>query len=518
MSSEISPIQGFISVLVAIVLIVASIARLNGVDSREPPAAKPTVPLLGHVFGLLWNGTAYFQQLCDKNPNIPAITIPIFKAKTYIITAPWLLQAVQRNSRIISFDPFLSFATDRIAGCSKHAQNILREKPAGGQGGNHNVIHAMHPTLLGDGLDDMNESMIKRLKLWNDALAARAPMKIDLCEWCREVITVAASESMWGELNPFKSKVIRDAFWDFEGGMNALLLKFLPQLTARRGWKGRETLFNAFVEYYKADGTKSGSQLAKARWNCLHEMGVSLEDIARLETSMCIGLLANTVPTAFWFLFDVCSRPEILEKIRGELYEHAVHIDPETKSAIVDLADIREHCPFIIAALQESLRTRNTGRATRLVYEDVVIDNKYLLKKGSIIQIPYQAVHEHEKVWGSTSKNFDPTRFLNRTQRKVGGFLEFGMSPNTCPGRHFAAGEILSFVAALILRFDLTPTISSPGAPWNEPEIQPSSVVTSFAALKNPLLVSATPREKYQDYDWDFRVTRGSGRFELIMG
>lgn len=149
----------------------------------------------------------------DKNPNLPAFTIPIFKAKTYVVATPSLLQAIQRNSRIVSFDPFINVAADRIAGCSKYAQYILRETRSGGQGGNQNILHAMHPALLGDGLDDMNENMIKSLKSWNDALAARAPMKIDLYEWCREVITVAATESMWGYLNPYKSKAMRDAFW-----------------------------------------------------------------------------------------------------------------------------------------------------------------------------------------------------------------------------------------------------------------------------------------------------------------
>lgn len=63
MFSEDPVAQVVISVLVGIVLVVASISRLNRLDPREPPAAKSTVPLLGHIFGLLRNGTAYFQQL-----------------------------------------------------------------------------------------------------------------------------------------------------------------------------------------------------------------------------------------------------------------------------------------------------------------------------------------------------------------------------------------------------------------------------------------------------------------------
>lgn len=100
----------------------------------------------------------------------------------------------------------------------------------------------------------------------------------------------------------------------------------------------------------------------------------------------------------------------------------------------------------------------------------------------------------------------------------MGGFLQFGTSPNTCPGRHSATGEIHSFVATLILRFDLTPTSSSPGTLWNEPKVQDSSVITSFEVPKTPYMVKVTPREKYKDYDWDFRVTRGKGRFDLVMG
>jgi hypothetical protein len=63
MFPEILSTPVIVPVLVAIVLIVASIARLNSLDPREPPAAEPTIPFLGHIFGLLWNGTAYFQKL-----------------------------------------------------------------------------------------------------------------------------------------------------------------------------------------------------------------------------------------------------------------------------------------------------------------------------------------------------------------------------------------------------------------------------------------------------------------------
>jgi hypothetical protein len=121
---------------------------------------------------------------------------------------------VQRNARNISFEPLLAQATERIAGCSQETVEMTRPSRSGGGGGGQAVVHAMHPTLLGDGLDDMNEIMAKNLKISLDELAAdSSEPTIDLFNWCKEVMTIASTDSTWGPLNPYKSKFLRDCFW-----------------------------------------------------------------------------------------------------------------------------------------------------------------------------------------------------------------------------------------------------------------------------------------------------------------
>lgn len=151
-----------------------------------------------------------------KHPDLPIFTVNIPQAKTYIINSPALVAAVQRNARNISFEPLLEQASERMAGCSPEAVRQMRPARSGGVGGAQNVIHAMHPTMLGDGLDTMNEGMARNLKVQIDELAKDSesePATIDLFDWCKEAMTIASSDSVWGPTNPYKSKFLRDCFW-----------------------------------------------------------------------------------------------------------------------------------------------------------------------------------------------------------------------------------------------------------------------------------------------------------------
>lgn len=262
--------------------------------------------------------------------------------------------------------------------------------------------------------------------------------------------------------------------------------------------------------------------LAKVRWEGHNAVGISpISEIARLEASMGFGLLSNTIPTTFWFLFDLYSRPNLLSKVREEVRQNALHIVDNSqaganKTAIVDLADIREKCPFFVSTFQESIRFRSMGAPTRHLFEDVMLEG-YLLKKGSTLQMPSSSVHSHPSSWGSTATEFNPSRFLkSESPRKLGGFLGFGVTPSICPGRHFASSEILSLAAALILRFDFSPAESSTSS-WVAPPVR-YLLTAAVPPPASPFHVKATLRDDYRDYEWDFRVTKGKGQFGLVIG
>ncbi len=100
-----------------------------------------------------------------------------------------------------------------MAGISGDGLKLLEETESGGGGINNKVIHAMHPALLGPGLDKMNETMIKNLKVSIDELEVKKVVTFDLHAWCRHAITVASTDAVYGPQSPYKSKEVEDAFW-----------------------------------------------------------------------------------------------------------------------------------------------------------------------------------------------------------------------------------------------------------------------------------------------------------------
>lgn len=100
-----------------------------------------------------------------------------------------------------------------MAGIQGKGLKLLQEKENGGGGVNNDVIHSMHPVLLGSGLDRMNSTMIKNLQISIDKLESQYDVSFDLHTWCRHAIVVASTDAVYGSLNPYKSEEIENAFW-----------------------------------------------------------------------------------------------------------------------------------------------------------------------------------------------------------------------------------------------------------------------------------------------------------------
>ena len=151
--------------------------------------------------------------LSQKLTSSPIYTFDLYATKMYIVKTGKLVSAVQRNHKIISFNPFLTAAAKRMAGITGKGLKLLQEKQYGGGGINEDIIHAMHPALLGPALDLMNQKMISGLCSSVDALASNGKNPLDLHAWCRHSITVASTRAVWGSKNPYESENLRSAFW-----------------------------------------------------------------------------------------------------------------------------------------------------------------------------------------------------------------------------------------------------------------------------------------------------------------
>ncbi|KAL2802198.1 cytochrome P450 [Aspergillus granulosus] len=483
-------------------------------DPREPPVVPSNIPLVGHLISFLIYGIGYFATESGKH-SLPVFTMNILKERVYIVTSPDLLPSVRRNRSTMSFNPLFTAMAERAGGIQKPGLQLLREEELGGKGLATKTVEAMRPALLGNQLDHLNEEMIHVLKQLVDQVPTRS---FDLYDWCRDALTVASTNAIYGPSNPYKSEGIRQGFWDFESNLSLVLVDTLPWLICRKAWKGRENLVQAFIQFYQMDGHLSSSHLAYNRWKVQQEAGATLEDIARLEILTGIGILSNTVPTCFWLLFDILSRPELLHAIQDEIRQNAISMD-STGTHTLDLADIRGKCPTLLSSFQETLRTRSNAGQLRVIYQDTLLNDRWLLKAGSILLIPAPAINKNGSSWGLDSGEFDSQRFTKTAKTtdkksKASSFLSFGLSPHICPGRHFATGEILALVALLIVRYDICPIRGS----WAEPKTNSRAVAASLPPAAERFEVTAVERPEYKGVEWRTTVTPGKGTYGLIIG
>ncbi len=181
-------------------------------ESREPPYLKPSIPIIGHVVGLLTYGIAYYERAA-KNAPVQIFTLDLLVNRLYIVNSARLVPIIQRNRRIISFDPFLTAAANRLAGVTGKGLRLLQETRSGGGGLLDKLTHSMSPSLLGKGLDKTNRTMLTKLGLLMDDILSNMGECPDLHQWCRHVITVASTEAIWGAQNPFRDEQVVKDFW-----------------------------------------------------------------------------------------------------------------------------------------------------------------------------------------------------------------------------------------------------------------------------------------------------------------
>ena len=258
-------------------------------------------------------------------------------------------------------------------------------------------------------------------------------------------------------------------------------------------------------EYFSHGGQDNSSHLTKARYNVYVKNGLSSEAIAHLELSSIIGILINATPSVFWLLFYIYSVPGLLEDLRQEVAKATstglLSTQEHRKKHSISVVKLREECPLLVSTYRETLRLKTNNVYTRWVQEDTLLDDRYLLKQGSIVQIPGASMHADPALWGPDVKDFNPRRFLKgATTHRPGAFRTFGGGTSLCPGRHFALIEIVSTAAMFVMRYDMKPASGT----WKEPKMEGNDVVCSIAPPTSRLDVEITTREGYQGNEWEF--------------
>lgn len=277
----------------------------------------------------------------------------------------------------------------------------------------------------------------------------------------------------------------------------AMLIGFLPNIVARKSLQAREDVAAVFQEYLRGNKHLEGSLFLKLRHEHNTKFGLTLDDTARTEIGQVLAAISNTVASAFWAIWQILADPVVFQDCQREALA-LVNTDADGNHTI-DLARVRTACPILVATWREVIRFHGISIQARVVQKDIVVDDRYLLKKDSLLMMPNGVLHSDEATWGPTAGKFNHKRFVTPEKGQVrdkhrlpppSAFRGFGGGHVICPGRHFASGEILSLIVLLLVRFDARPVTGACTEPGKDFVMN-----ASFPNPLNKVEVEMTPKD-----------------------
>ncbi|CAJ2507702.1 Uu.00g088880.m01.CDS01 [Anthostomella pinea] len=466
-------------------------------DSKEPPAIETALPFISPLLGLVFGMQQYYVKLRDKY-GLAIYTLRMPGQRIYVVNSLSLIPAVQRQIKTIAFAPIEAQAVATVMGIGPAGNAIIgSDKMFEADSYLSTFVPSTHPALSpGPGLDALSGAAIRYASGSLAKLGGGKPMAVELFFWVRQELFMATTESIYGPKNPFRDPALEQAY-DFEPGIMAHMLQAWPSLLARKSLHARDRLLiPAFEKYFAEDSHLQGSLLVQCRYEHNTSHGLRGRDVAATEIGQMVASLTNSVASAFWMVYHVFSDPVVLAACRAEVEQQLV------KMEVDDDDDVHE-----------TLRYVHIRVSARVVMEDTMLD-KYLLKKGATVMTITPVQHTDASLWGPTVGKFDHRRFLRGPDEKrttnPAAFRSFGGGAVLCPGRHFVSTEVMSFVALLLLRFDLKPTTK--GGKWVTPR-KNYPMTSAMPTPKDKLPVEIVPRDQRK---WRVEFSSSSKGVEMI--
>lgn len=208
-------------------------------DPKEPPLIPPKIPLVGHIIGLLRDGTGYYPRIAfvseinpitltlslttcmtsSKECSQPIFTLGLPRAKMYVVTSSNLITACDRRAKIVSFAPYVVEFGRRILMSSQHGIHLLSEdlhEEKGPISLRPETMKAMHQSLLpSDRLQEITQAVLSNMLGYLDSASNVDDQKgVPLFQWIRQFVSTASTNAVYGpEKNPMRDPEIMNGFW-----------------------------------------------------------------------------------------------------------------------------------------------------------------------------------------------------------------------------------------------------------------------------------------------------------------
>ncbi|KAF5505312.1 25-hydroxycholesterol 7-alpha-hydroxylase [Colletotrichum siamense] len=166
-----------------------------------------------------------------------------------------------------------------------------------------------------------------------------------------------------------------------------------------------------------------------------------------------MAMLANYAPTAFWAVYEILSRPRLVQEIREEVRK-AITKGDEADWAL-DISILKTACPLLLSSIQEAQRVNSVQAGIREILRDTTItteDRSVLLKKGSYLQINGISTLRDLETWGSDAADFDPYRFMiHQDEETRDSYASRGCCQRAAAKRIFGLGRCATCVSRKVV-------------------------------------------------------------------
>ncbi|KAI1333954.1 cytochrome P450 [Xylariaceae sp. FL0016] len=462
-------------------------------DPQEPRRISPPFPVVGHLLGYLYHGFNYLN-IVGQDADFEIYTVGVLNYKVYVTHTPRLLNLMQK-SKSLSVQPILQAANRIHSGASNDAHALFEHQYEDFR------VRTREALSPGPHLDQQSLRMGKQSVIELDRILEEPGPEIELLAWVKHVVLQGVSAGFYGMQHPFRDSEMEQAMWDWDKHRPALHLGIDP---LGKGAQARAKVVEALGVYVQDGVSEETSHLVRERQRSLQEGGIDTEDALKMQAFLNDGNF-NIVPTLYWTIYDIFSRPELLEAIRNEVADRAI-VDSGDGGFTLDISAVKTKCHLLLSSFQETQRIRHMLSTSRSVLEDTLLDGQYLLRKGNLLYLPAQPIHHNPDIWGPRATEFDPYRFVRgASNSKIlpSNFLPWGSAPHICPTRQFISAGILVHTAIMAARIDLTPV---KGRTWmEEPAVRWVEIATLPTARENVYL-KVTPRKE------------GSGKWRVTTG
>ena len=247
--------------------------------------------------------------------------------------------------------------------------------------------------------------------------------------------------------------------------MAKIMINVLPSIIAPTAYRARSILERAWDSDFDTGVIGNACALSRDRDQNARNYGISEREVRNWEYIAWFAPSTNSAPVVFWLLSFIFANPKLLTEIRTEISNVVTSSTVDgVKRIVLDVTRVQNGCPLLYAAWEETLRLAAPTVSVRMVTEDTILADKYLLKKGATVQMPSAVNNLSSAIWGPRPEEFDHRRMLKSTvdaltkeQQKLRSqaYWSWGGGKWKCPGQKFAIAELLPFTASVLLAFDV---------------------------------------------------------------